>query len=810
MIIEGMLLLLLGLVASAAASACWNLRNWCERFIAIWLSWFVLILVNGYLLSPFRLLSSIPAWLALLFIESIVLLLMARRINTDLHPPIYEEMSEWLGNAETSPWVRWLMRGAILWMILLLVLQSAQVIFLAPSHFDSFTFILPRTLFFLQNGSLERYFTLDGAQQMHATGHAQLQVFFSLGLNRSEIAFAIPSLLAYLVGIVAIAESGRKISGGSCAAGIFSAFIFATATNCLLMSTTAQSDLPIAACLASALCFLIAGVFAPSFGFIFLAVIALSCALTLKATALLAITALLPVILLALLLWGKSLGSLFKIALGLITLGLVSLFLILPAGYARNTMLDGHPLGSKGWRSEHELKGLPWSVQCSEGAKNSLRFFISFTSLDGFYGGPVGSDGNAIRAFQKGWHLRLDHWLKKHGIDLTTSEHVRTPFSFQEAWQKQPTSEEDYAYPGAVFILAVVVCLFFLPRRRPASLTAVTLIASAILYFLFQAFFAKYDPWRGRSFSNEVVFLAPVIGCLLCGTSILRITTAMVLGLLGVLQSASAVAFRQSSPLLGSAKEQSTLLNPGSRANQLTRNLVQIAPPAARGLRQAMSDYDWLMPPHARIGIAVSGDHTIYPFMPIKGDGHVEYVKNVAEGKEHGLDGVLFHDSSADPEQDYWCLGWGFRLWRKDSDYPPRLGEEFSPFQGLSKSKGLGEEEGPYGAIYPEPFHLALARDISMTWMPVSSESTLRIELSGAVQKTTAKIVIGKNLSREIILPVTPEKAVIQLSLKTQKGGEISSQISFSKGLPEPLNHREISGYIYKASLIPKIDNIKK
>jgi hypothetical protein len=91
-----------------------------------------------------------------------------------------------------------------------------------------------------------------------------------------------------------------------------------------------------------------------------------------------------------------------------------------------------------------------------------------------------------------------------------------------------------------------------------------------------------------------------------------------------------------------------------------------------------------------------------------------------------------------------------------------------------------------------------------MTWIPVSEESTLKIELSGATAGTVAKIVIGKTQRREILLPVTPLKAVIELPLKTQKGVPISVGIIFSKGLPDPSNHREISAYIYKAQLINK------
>jgi hypothetical protein len=760
--------------------------------------------MNGYLLSPFHLLSSVPVWIALLLIECGVLILIAHKRYTPRLSVFQKELSEWFGAGESSSLVRWFMRGAILWMLLLFAIQAAQVFLLAPSHFDSFTYILPRTLFFLQNGTLERYFTLDTAQQMHATGLAQLQIFFSLGLSRSESAFAIPSLLAYLAGMIAVAESGRKVSGGSYAAGIFASLIYSTATNCLLMSTTAQSDLPIAASIAAAICFLVASAFSPSFGFLLLAVIALSCALTLKATALLVITALLPVILLATWLWIKSIKAPVKIASGFITLGLITLLLVLPAGYARNAMLDGHPLGSKAWRSEHELHSLPLRVHCSEAVKNSLRFLISFASLDGFYGGPVGSNGNAIRAFQRSWHHRLDRWLQKHGIDLTSPENVRIPFAFNEAWQTQPTSGEDYAYPGIVFLLSLIACLISLPQSRPAIWLVTALLGSALLYFLFQAFLAKYDPWRGRSFSNEVIILAPVIGCLLCGTNILRITAAMILSMFGVIQSASAVAFRQTSPLFGGEAGQSTMLNPGDRASQLTRNLVQIAPPAARGLRQAISDFTWLVPSHAQIGIAVSGGYTVYPMMPIHEGAHMEYVKSVEEGKRRGLDCVLFHEVSGDPETEYWCLGWGFRLWRRDAYYPLRSADQFSPFQGLSKTEGLGDEEGPYGAVYPEPFHLALSRNIGMTWIPVSEESTLKIELSGATAGTVAKIVIGKTQRREILLPVTPLKAVIELPLKTQKGVPISVGIIFSKGLPDPSNHREISAYIYKAQLINK------
>jgi hypothetical protein len=65
-----------------------------------------------------------------------------------------------------------------------------------------------------------------------------------------------------------------------------------------------------------------------------------------------------------------------------------------------------------------------------------------------------------------------------------------------------------------------------------------------------------------------------------------------------------------------------------------------------------------------------------------------------------------------------------------------------------------------------------------------------------------AKIVLGKTQSREILLPVTPKRIVIELPLKTQKGLPISAEISFSKVLPDPSNHREITAYLYKAQLL--------
>jgi glycosyltransferase involved in cell wall biosynthesis len=50
--------------------------------------------------------------------------------------------------------------------------------------------------------------------------------------------------------------------------------------------------------------------------------------------------------------------------------------------------------------------------------------------------------------------------------------------------------------------------------RVPCNALGIAIVACAFLYLFLQSFMALYDTWRGRSFSNLVVMLAPVCGIL--------------------------------------------------------------------------------------------------------------------------------------------------------------------------------------------------------------------------------------------------------------------------------------------------------
>jgi hypothetical protein len=796
----GVFLFIIAMSASFLGARLLQTRSWAQFFCAFWLVCGLLILGCSFVLSAFSLLASTPAWIGVYAVFLGGLFLLHRRLALPRGESVKLELADWWGQNETSPVLKWLVQGMWIWIALLLLIQTITIFRLAPSLWDSMSYIMPRTLLFLQHGSLERYFTLDLNQQAHVTGMAQFQIFCLLVFHGAEAGFALPSLVAFAVAIVAVGETGRLLVG-SRSGGTLAAFVFATAVNCLLMATTAQSDLPIAALFSVAVCFAAQATLRPQFSPVLVATFASSIALTVKASALLALVSLLPLLLLGFARWWQSAGwNLYATARVCVLVACV-LIIVLPSGFVRLALLDGHPLGSSDWRAAHELTDVSFQERLGEGGKNALRYLVLFTSLDGFYGGEVGTPGNAVRQFQKSFRSGIESSLQRMGVDLTDSTHSRVPFSFHDEWELQPMLAEDFAYPGVVFLAAVFLAMFCLPNGRWALWFSAGLLLSACAYLLLQSFAAQWDPWRGRSFSNIVAVLAPLTAGILMFSVRRRIACVAALVLAGGWQSASAIVFRQSTPMWQGAGSQSTLLRPGDRVLQLSRFLDQIAPPEAQLLRSVIREYNWLVPEPSHLGLFVAGNSLVYPFFDRALSVH--YVNSVNDGKEQGLDAVIFHESMNDPEPDYLDLGWGYRIWRASDVIPPRPLEEMPDFFRNTAMEGIGAMEGPYGESHPRPFCLVLQSRSTLEFVPISDQSELVLEMSALLDGVEVEIFVQGVSSYRGGLEPAPDQTIIRIPVDAPRKQPLQVEVQIPQGIKDVENEREIFAYLFKAKLIP-------
>lgn len=524
---------------------------------------FSLVIINSRILSFYDALSSYLGWIALTMLFCGLSFFLGKRVR-----PIR------LGVRDQSIledlWTWYMQDGRLskiavfcsAYFVFVIGVQLLDILILTPSQWDSFTYIMPRVLFYLQNGNLNLYTTNDLPQIAHVTGWSQIQVFGLMITGRREFGFSIFSLVFFFVGLLATMESGRLVSGKALG-GWISGFFYATAVNVINLSSTPQSDMPIAGFFACGLLGMIVWIDRirmdkdSAFSMVFAMLVACSLALAavMKASALLALAALAPICgLVALRIIFSIETACIKKLIGLI-LGfvLIGITIFACGGYYSNYKNFGHPLGSKEWRAEHEFSNAPVNERIVEGGKNLIRYMTHFISFDGFYTGPVGVKNSPVRGLQKA----ISHGAKAVfdflGLDLEESKLSRVPFRYFTEWPPKPLSNSDLCYSGIAFLIAFVMTLLVWWRNRqsvPLNLIAFAIVCGAIIYIFLQSFMAFYDPWRGRSFSNLVVMLAPVCGILAFASGRFWKPALACLLALGTLQGVSAIIFRDSGPLI--------------------------------------------------------------------------------------------------------------------------------------------------------------------------------------------------------------------------------------------------------------------
>jgi len=197
------------------------------------------------------------------------------------------------------------------------------------------------------------------------------------------------------------------------------------------------------------------------------------------------------------------------------------------------------------------------------------------------------------------------------GIDIHSQKYTRVPFQINDF----NTPNEDMSFWGIntlwFIIPAKVLCL----RPSCRSPGALVLIIGGVLYFLAQSYLSLYDPWRGRSFTNLGVFLAPLTGVLFwCGTPThpswwSKIHGRWILLGAGVLLAAyslfNAGLFRYSSPLVSNpnevAFEENCIFMKRDRLWQITRSNSWAYERFAR--------FEQEVPAHATVAVLVSSDY---------------------------------------------------------------------------------------------------------------------------------------------------------------------------------------------------------
>ena len=732
---------------------------------------FSLVIINSRILSVYESLSSYFAWIGL----TILCCGASYFIGKCVRPTLVGDRN---GLICEDLWTWYMPEGQLSKLAVffsayfgfVIGVQFLDILILAPSQWDSFTYIMPRVLFYLQNGNLNPYPTNDLAQIAHVTGWSQIQAFGLLITGRREFGFSIFSLALFSVGLLATMESGRILSGKALG-GWISGFVYATSVNVINLSLTPQSDMPIAGFLACAVYGLIFWInksrnFADeAFSGVYPVLVSGSLALAavMKASAILALAALAPIFLV--LAWHlifsvgeKSLIKMIRMACFGVLLGAA---IICSGGYYSNYTNFGHPLGSKGWRAEHEFSDSTIGEQLQNGAKNFLRYAVHFLTLDGFYAGPHGDQNSIVRKFQKEFISdNLEKTFKKIGVNLCDGIQ-RYPFTYYSP--HRPISNSDQSYPG-----------------------------------ILQSFLAVYDPWRGRSFSNLVVFIAPAFAIFVHYKDAWRKVPFYLLVFLGATQGLSAIIFRDSGPLVSIYGDKSTIFKPGDRSSQLARFLLDDQEYIQ--FKNAIKNFEWLKSGD-KLGIQLPGGFLIYPF--ISNFNRFDYIETDGDEKYQIYDSVI-------SENEISCInnsvkiGNQMYLNRKFEFFPERPVDGFDSFFGLDHSIGLGPIEGPY-SIQGKRFRLMTDPNAELQFQVLASSSKFVLELSSIRVPNKVEIFCETIKIGEIDLLNEGKLYNISCDINADRDTKISIQLKASNGFNDESQNRIIYGIVYKSLLMPNL-----
>ncbi|HPH97340.1 MAG TPA: glycosyltransferase family 39 protein [Anaerolineaceae bacterium] len=374
-----------------------------------------------------------------------------------------------------SRWEKFLLAGLALWLGAVLT----AALLAPPNTNDSLTYHLPRVMHWLQNGSLEHYFTGNDRQLWNPPG-AELLILHLVGLSGGDALANLPqwfSLLGIVLGASLLAQelgAGRR---GQWAAALFAA----TLPMLILQASSTQND-AVTAFWALALAWWVVRALRGPLNFSGWLLFSLTAALgVLTKGTFYAFAAPLLAWLLLGLLRQRRFAELRFVLLG------AAVVLLLNGGlWSRNLQLYHSPLGPGVSDLGNEAPGLASLVS------------ITLKNAAAQSAAPLGRINQAVYSAVEALHNLL-------GMDLNDP---RT--SFRDFAIQLNLTSEDYAVNPLHFWLLWLACLsaWLKPRLKDNAACALALLACFLLFSLL----FKWQPWGGRLILPFFVLGAPLAG----------------------------------------------------------------------------------------------------------------------------------------------------------------------------------------------------------------------------------------------------------------------------------------------------------
>jgi hypothetical protein len=404
--------------------------------------------------------------------------------------------------------------------ILLLALTSA--LFNPPNNYDSYSYHLPRQVFWLQHANLAFYSTNNLRQLMMApfSEFAGVQLMALSNSDRWANFVQFAALLVTFCGVSLLTER----LGGNHAVQLLACLILLASPVVFMEASNTKNDMVVAMWIIICTCWLIRvldGAALNWFDALFLGS-AIGCAADTKGSGplfVIPIVAFLCIVMLR----RFTLPRLKLLAL----VGVVALAINLPQ-YARNARAFGNINGPPPAHGGYPL----------------------YTTSHG----PNVLLSNVVRLFA--WHAAITHqpfndamyrdvvWIHQHllGLDIN-DRRTTTPFSSYDGLIFRGDDEDRAGSPVHMFLLCLLPIALVLARRKIDMPRALMLCGIAVAGFVIFNWLVKWQEWHVRYFIPQTALFAPVLAVAL--TARIRV---IILPLLALVLSASMIPTIRANP----------------------------------------------------------------------------------------------------------------------------------------------------------------------------------------------------------------------------------------------------------------------
>lgn len=637
------LLLILIVFATASRLAC-SFRSATAFIIAgFFFAWAEVVLI-GFALSPLHLLNSIGAWIVGAALGLALTKLSSQFLSPTTTPDVKRiagiALEEWRA---ISFWQRFVLGLLVAAAAIVVLVNFAMAVAVAPSCWDTLTYHLPRVAYFLQSGSLDYFPANYVYQNVHVKDGSLLLIFAFLGSGRHENAMQLVQFVAWCVGAVSVYGLARN-AGSRRFAGIVCGLLFMLLTECVMEASTCQNDLLVAVSGAGA-AYLVLEL--RNSKHVWLAGLPVGLGLGTKVSFLPLFASLLVVTLFAI--PGPRVQWIRRTVVLIVGILASIVLLSLPAGYASNFRRFGNPVGPPEMivGDVNVNRSIPQLVEI--GGLNLVRFGFDFFSLDGL---PITRRILAVQQWMRAGPKALaDRMI---GKQLKRPDAPNVP-AFK--LERLPLSHEDLSNWGPMGFLLLWPIVLLVVCRCIGTRTESALAGAAIAFTCVLAVIHPYDPWIGRLLLSAAPFACAATGSAItlgCRTRYLRYWLVLVF-LVGSFAAVCAALFRWERPVLPSKKE------PGI----FTRDRITQMTVLRKEYREPIQTFDAITPHDATVAVLLPPDNFEFPLF---GEGLTRrLLPAVSQWRERqtlpeAARYILFSNQILAPDQTDIQLGQGWYL----------------------------------------------------------------------------------------------------------------------------------------------------